>query len=89
MVRIHSTCGPNLGRAKSFWGTRVLLLDPSLSFPYSGGTDFRSMQVLHSDWVSAESPGMLKFMAIVTALLPRPSVLEKSEKDSIETDQIA
>lgn len=89
MIRIHSTCGPDLGRAKSFWGTRVLLLDSSLSSPYRVGTDFRSLQVLLSDWVSAESPGMLKFMANDTALFPRPSVLEKSEKDCIETDQIA
>lgn len=52
------------------------------------GTEL-SVQVWLSDRVSAESPGMLKFMANDTALLPRPSVLEKSEKDSIKIDQIA
>lgn len=88
MIRIHSTCGPDLGRAKSFWGTRVLLLDSSLSSPYRVGIDL-SLQVLLSDWVSAESPWMLKFMANDTALLPRHSFLEKSEKDSKKTDQIA
>lgn len=88
MIRVYSIYALGLGRTKSFWGTRVLLLDSSLSSPYRVGIDL-SVQVLLSDWVGAESPGMLKFMANDTALLPRPSVLEKSEKDSIKTDQIA
>lgn len=43
MIRICCTGGPGPGRAKNFWGTRVLLFDSGWIPPYRAGSDFRSM----------------------------------------------